>query len=404
MSTLTSTQVASAQAPDAEELEALRSLGYINRPPEAPANRAARKTGVVLNLLPHVASGFTLITVIPEAKAILVDNLGRVVRTWQHREAEQWARAILLENGDVLAIGQLPGDLEAKSDAVWSGDRPNLDPADGQPWYPLLGKYLARYGWDGTLHWRRGARAHHDLEVGDDGRILTLGLRTRTVDDLVFEDHSILVYLPHGELEKELSLFDLLRSNPTIFRLPKTTDFPGALRASGVLDLLHSNAVTRMPFPELRDRGDLYCGACVLVTVRHQNLLAVVDIDREKLVWVWGPGELQYPHEGRWLENGHLLVFDNGTRDRGYSRVVEVDPLTGEIVWSYQAKKPSAFFTSGRGTAQKLPNGNVLISSANQGRVFEVTPQGRTVWRYVVRGGTWRRAWPPACRLPRVQH
>ncbi|MEO1369851.1 MAG: aryl-sulfate sulfotransferase, partial [Acidobacteriota bacterium] len=305
--------------PDPLELEALRSLGYVNRPQESAADRAAAKAGVVLHKRPHVTPGLTLITVIPESKAKLVSNSGRVVRTWRHAEAERWDRAILLENGDLLAIGRLPPALEAASRAARGGPSPNLDPLDGRPWYPLLGRYLARYGWDGTLEWRRGSQAHHDLEVGDDGRILALGKRRRVVDGLDFEDHMILVSSERGELEKELSLFDVLSSSPDVFELPRTTDFPGALRESGVLDLLHANAVTRMPFPALRGRGDIYCAACVLVTVRHQNLVAVIDLERERLVRTWGPGVLQYPHEGRWLENGNWLIFDNGSRERGYS-------------------------------------------------------------------------------------
>ncbi|MEM9594989.1 MAG: arylsulfotransferase family protein [Acidobacteriota bacterium] len=369
-----------------EELRALRALGYVSHPPESPADRAAKKSGLVLNLRPQVTPGFTLITSIPEAKAILVSNSGRIVRTWRDRSAEMWARAILLDDGDVLVIGEPASSVAAESRAARGGESPPIDPMDGRPWSPRWGKYLARYGWDGSLEWRRGLLAHHDIEVTADGRLLTLGLRERTVEGLLFEDHTILVLSSRGKVEKQVSLFDVLTSNPDLFELPRTTDFPKAKRPNGVLDLLHANAAAWMPFPALGGRGGIYCGSCVLVTVRHQNLVAVVDVEREALLWVWGPGELQYPHEGRWLENGHILIFDNGTRARGYSRLVEVDPSTGEIVWTYQAKKPQTFFTAGRGTAQALPGGNVLVSSANQGRVFEVTREGRVVWRYVVRG------------------
>ncbi|MEM1182883.1 MAG: arylsulfotransferase family protein [Acidobacteriota bacterium] len=384
-----------------EEVQALRSLGYISHPPESPADEKRRRNGVVLNRRPHVTPGFTLITEIPEARAVLVANSGETVRTWEHGAAEQWARAVLLEDGDLLVVGRLPASAEEESRIARAGPSPNLDPLDGKSWYPFWGKYLARYAWDGSLRWRRGLRAHHDVEEGSDGRILTLGLRERTVDDLLFQDHTILLLSPDGEIEKQLSLFDVLTSDPGRFDLPRSTDFPKALRSNGVLDLLHANAASRMPFPALGDRGGIYCPSCVLVTVRHQNLVAVIDIEKAKLLWVWGPGELQYPHEGRWLENGHVMIFDNGTRDRGYSRLVEVDPATGEIVWTYRTKKPEAFFTPGRGTAQALPGGNVLVSSANQGKVFEVTRRGRVVWRYIVRGDDGRLLAMRAAKYPR---
>ena len=40
------------------------------------------------------------------------------------------------------------------------------------------------------------------------------------------------------------------------------------------------------------------------------------------------------------LASGNVLVFDNGVW-RGYSRVIEMEPATSEIVWSYQEKYTS---------------------------------------------------------------
>ena len=74
----------------------------------------------------------------------------------------------------------------------------------------------------------------------------------------------------------------------------------------------------------------------------------------------------------------HILVFDNG-RSRGWSRVVEVDPETKKIVWQYRAKD---FFSRLRGGAQRLPNGNTLVTESVKGRVFEVTPDGEIVWDF----------------------
>ncbi|MEM6793099.1 MAG: arylsulfotransferase family protein [Acidobacteriota bacterium] len=396
-------QAAAGAAASQEEIEALESLGYINHPRETPAQRRERKTGLVLNRRAEVTPGFTLITVIPEAKAFLVSNGGEIVRVWRDPESIKWARAVLLEgSGDVLVVGSLPRSLEVPSRIAHGGRLEKFDPLDGSPWYPFTGRYLARYAWDGSLKWRRSLLSHHDVEEAADGRILTLGLRERTVEGLFFEDHSIFVLSAEGEIEQELSLFDVLSSDPALFKMPRTTDFPNARRPNGALDLLHSNALSLMPFRALRERGTgLHCAACVLVTVRHQSLVAIIDIEREKLLWVWGPGELQYPHEGRWLENGNILVFDNGTRARGYSRLVELDPLTEEIVWTYRAQEPEEFFTAGRGTAQLLEGGNVLVSSANQGHVFEITREGRAVWRYFVRGESGRLVAMRAAKYPR---
>jgi outer membrane protein assembly factor BamB len=78
------------------------------------------------------------------------------------------------------------------------------------------------------------------------------------------------------------------------------------------------------------------------------------------------------------LENGHLLVFDNGVH-RDFSRVLEVNPVTEEIVWQYRA---ADFYSQWRGSNQRLPNGNTLICESQNGRVFEVTPAGEVVWEF----------------------
>ena len=81
-----------------------------------------------------------------------------------------------------------------------------------------------------------------------------------------------------------------------------------------------------------------------------------------------------------------MLLLDNGAHRRGlsYSRVIEVDPSTSEIAWQYQGPADGlVFFTHFTGGAQRLPNGNTLITEGQKGRLFEVTTGGETVWEYV---------------------
>ncbi len=113
-----------------------------------------------------------------------------------------------------------------------------------------------------------------------------------------------------------------------------------------------------------------------------------------------GPGELQYPHEATWLESGNVMIFDNGTVERAYSRIVEVDPTTGNIVWEFRTTPAELFFSKARGTCQELPGGNVLIASSNEGEVFGVTRKGEVVWRYVPRDDKGKRLVIRAERYP----
>ena len=87
------------------------------------------------------------------------------------------------------------------------------------------------------------------------------------------------------------------------------------------------------------------------------------------------------PHDATVLKNGHILLFDNGL-GRGWSRVIELDPLTRQIVWEYRAPQPADFYTVVHGSNQRLPNGNTLIANSGHGEVFEVTPEGEIVWRF----------------------
>ena len=98
------------------------------------------------------------------------------------------------------------------------------------------------------------------------------------------------------------------------------------------------------------DRHPLYAPGNVIWTSRRQNVVAVVEWASNRLLWSWGQGELLGPHEGRVLSNGNVLIFDNGSKERG-SRVIEVDPLTDDVVWEYKGESPEDFHTAGRGGA-----------------------------------------------------
>jgi hypothetical protein len=113
------------------------------------------------------------------------------------------------------------------------------------------------------------------------------------------------------------------------------------------------------------------------------------------------------PHSGHWIPRGrpgagHILVFNNG-RGRtaaAYSTVEEVVPPVGPdgryrrepgaafgpdaAVWSYAApEREEDFFALLASGAERLPNGNTLVTGGTNGMLFEVTPARETVWLYV---------------------
>jgi len=129
----------------------------------------------------------------------------------------------------------------------------------------------------------------------------------------------------------------------------------------------------------------------VLLSQRFTNTLIIIDKKTGDIKWRWGQGELAHPHDAQVLENGNILVFDNGLHrhclhdfEASHSRIVEVNPETMEIVWEYEDGVPMNFYSFACSGCQRLPNGNTLICEAMMGRIFEVTPNGETVWEYVV--------------------
>jgi hypothetical protein len=92
-------------------------------------------------------------------------------------------------------------------------------------------------------------------------------------------------------------------------------------------------------------------------------------------------------HAPTLLGNGNVLIFDNGVHrlddSMPYSRVIEINPATNEIIWKYQDKPAWNFFSPRMGNAQRLQSGNTLITEASFGRFFEVTKEGEIVREYV---------------------
>ena len=111
-------------------------------------------------------------------------------------------------------------------------------------------------------------------------------------------------------------------------------------------------------------------------------------------------------HNAQWIAEGlpgerRILVFNNGVKRTGgaYSSVDEIIPPIDDrgryehaagkafgpdkAEWSYSAPKRIDFYAPFISGAQRLVNGDTLICSGTNGTIFEVTPKGETVWKYV---------------------
>jgi len=130
----------------------------------------------------------------------------------------------------------------------------------------------------------------------------------------------------------------------------------------------------------------------ILVSFAKINTVAIIDRESGDILWHWGTGgELAHQHAPSMLENGNVLIYDNGFHPQGlalnFSRVIEVNWRKSEMVWSYEVPEGGTlkmlFFSSMYSNCQRLPNGNTLICEGMTGRIFEVTAYQNLVWEYV---------------------
>jgi hypothetical protein len=125
----------------------------------------------------------------------------------------------------------------------------------------------------------------------------------------------------------------------------------------------------------------------ILTSFRMTNTISIIDKSSRHFVWKWGQDELGGQHDPNPLPNGDILLFDNGWHSRRVpfpgSRVIEVDPHSETIGWTYATRPAWSFYSPFISGAQRLDNGNTLICEGMKGRIFEVTREGDFVWEFV---------------------
>jgi Arylsulfotransferase (ASST) len=193
-----------------------------------------------------------------------------------------------------------------------------------------------------------------------------------------------------------ISLFDAIEGSPYAFLLPRTA---GLVLEAGtdMVDEFHTNHV-EVYDGRLARLSPLFRRGNLLLSMRSLNAIAILNGATSEVLWLWGPTNLSLQHYPTILDNGNVLLFDNGT---SRSHVIEVDPRTNAVTWRYAPEKN--FYSASRGACQRLSNGNTLITLSEGGHALEVTSSGRTVWEYAnpsVASGGVREAIFQMTRLP----
>gem|GEM_PF-790516 len=205
---------------------------------------------------------------------------------------------------------------------------------------------------------------------------------------VVGPDKIVEISVEDGKVLRTISMETLVKTNPEIDILEVRQLADNDLgnnsrntRGNWLPDPFHLNDVDPLP-AHLADRYEAlgFEPDDLLVSARSANLVFVLDPDNGKVKW-WRMGATKRQHDPDWEEDGTITIFNN-RMGRDYSEIVKMDPNTYEMDVLVDGRQ-NDFYSRIRGKHQTLPNGNILVTSPQQGEAFEVTPDGETVFRLV---------------------
>lgn len=323
---------------DPEALAAIPYLGSVSG--------SARSAAGVLSREAAAFEGLNLVCSWDSPRARLFDMQGKLVHEWK-QGTRGWNDVALLPDGSLLAAVNEQGllKLDRNSRPLW--------------WF--------------------AERVHHEFQVASDGSVRVLvrkaALRPEIHARYAAIADEVVTLDANGRELGRVSILEAIERSSHAGLLPSAAhrDF-GPSRTE--LDVLHANSVEAFD-GRLAGKSPLFAKGNLLVSMRTIDSVAIVKPDSLDVLWLWGPSILRGQHHATLLDNGHVLVFNNGLEASG---AIEVDPLTWQVEWQYSPGKE--FFSRSRGAAQRLPNGNTLLSASDKGYAREVTPQGRVVWEY----------------------
>jgi hypothetical protein len=368
-------------------------------------------------------NGYTVLSPLGGNAAIVIDMNGNVVKRWEGFNSSAGGPVRILPGGVAIgAEGANAGKQESLALVARDFDGKEL-------WRLDRNEQITGRG--GGTAW--ALRQHHDWQRDDFpagyyspnaapasalGAAKTLVLthtthsRTAVAGDTMLEDDRLIEVGPDGKIAWEWIAGDHI-DDLKFDQDARQAIRGGAAGGRGAFDWFHTNSATYVGPNRWYDQGDRrFAPENVVISSRSASIVAIVARDG-KIVWQLGPDysataemreirQVIGQHHAHLIPPGlpgagNMLVFDNGGA-AGYgrpsavalkgqniyarptSRVLEIDPVTLKLVWSYTA---ATFFATNISGAQRLANGNTLITEGPGGRLFEVTPAGEIVWEYV---------------------
>ena len=326
----------------------------------------------------------------------------------------------LLENGNLLRAGRIESGLDVGG----------------------AGGIIEEIAPDNTVVWsyqyiNENGQLHHDIALLPNGNILTLAWERKTEAEslAVGRDPNL---ISKGEVWSDSVLEINPKTNEIVWEWHVwdhlVQDFDNTKENYG--DVAEHPNLINLNYPHRRAKGDwIHLNAIdynaeldqILLSSRIFSEIWIIDHgtttaeaagEKGDLLYRWGnpqaydsgrndSQQLFGQHDAQWIGaglpgEGHILIFNNGDeKKRPYSTVDEIiPPLNADgrytlsapdaPIWRYTADTPKDFYADHISGAERLANGNTLISNGIEGIFFEVTPEGKEVWRYEYGGQTFR--------------
>lgn len=317
--------------------------------------------------------GLTFLTMYRDGRfgASLVDMDGRTLHKWDIVFSQVWPEQHHLD------VTPPDSSLNYQGAALLP---------DGDVVLNLDGSGTVRLDRCSRVVWKLPAETHHSVDLLPRGDALIPAHHERAAADRRFPqvrpgpsgyflEDTILRVRPDGSVAAEVSVLDVLYRS----------GWQALLLANGGTSLRRNDPThlndAEVLRPELAAAFPMFRAGDVMLSLRNLNTILVVDGASWRVKWAM-TGPFLNQHDPDFLPNGHILLFDN-RRGLGHSRILEIDPATREVVWSYQGTDAEPFYSEIRGAQQLLPNQDVLVADPDEGRAFEVARTGRIVWEYV---------------------
>ena len=387
----------------------------------------------------NISPGYTLFSPISSTTSYLIDEYGREVHRWEspggHRPG---LSAYLLDDGDLLRTANLgnnqPGDFSAGGSAgkieriSWEGELEWSWTYSSQTYRshhdiePMPNGNILVIAWE-EMSEQEVVQAGKDTS-GNSNKAVTsttlwpdviLEIEPIGTDDynIVWKwsawDHLIQDY------DSSKDNFGIVEDHPELLDV-NYMDAEGG--ASGGRDWMHCNGID---YNEALDQ--------IAISCKNMNEVYIIDHSTTTqeaaghiggnsgmggdILYRWGNPEayragdendqvLFAQHDVQWIEQGRensgdLIVFNNGNgRDSLYSSVdIFTPPLVngsyvknvseafGPVNTSWSWNIGTEMYAPSISGAERLPNGNTLVTYGTRGTFYEVDLTGEIVWKYI---------------------